>query len=99
MLMKQGSQRTHRNHDEHKVLIRNRNFFVSVVYIVSFVFLITFEATSLFYQLPCFAIFLTVVVAPPFKVRSTGLFVFHAPLVKSGTSTLLDLAATDFWLK
>ena len=30
-LMKQGSQRTQRNHEEHKVQIINRNFFVSVV--------------------------------------------------------------------
>ena len=38
---------------------------------------------------------LTFVVAPPFKVRSTGLFVCHPPRVKSGMSTVLDFLATE----
>ena len=42
---------------------------------------------------------LTFVVAPPFKVRSTGLFVCQAPRVKSGISTVLDFLATDRSLK
>lgn len=43
--------------------------------------------------------FRTLVVAPPLSVRSTGLFVCQAPLVKSGISTVLDFFATDLPLK
>lgn len=38
---------------------------------------------------------LTPVVPPPVKVISTGLFVFQAPRVKSGTSTEFDRLESD----
>src|SRR5690606_33154448 len=37
----------------------------------------------------------TPVVAPPSRVRSTGLFCFQAPLVKSGISSERERRATD----
>ncbi len=46
-MIKLGSQRTQRNHEEHEVLKINRNFLcVLCVYLVPFVLLLTFETTS-----------------------------------------------------
>ncbi len=43
--------------------------------------------------------YFALVVPPVCRVISTGLFVFHEPLVKSGTSIEVARFATDFSLK